>query len=91
MLFAHRLTVDRAQALWELGLRLQRGLQAGEDDPNDAAHARGHVLVAASEGAPAVAVDDEGRVFAVNLSDGSYVVRIGRVCDGMFRPSEWSQ
>lgn len=91
MLFAQRLTLDRAQALWELGLRLQRGLQAPEDDPNVAAHAHGHVLVAAGQGTPAVAVDDEGRVFAVNLCEGAYVVRIGRVCDGMFRPSEWSQ
>lgn len=87
MLFAQSLTVDRAQALWNLGLQLNRGATAIEGDLNVVAAARGHVLSAAGAGAPAVAVDDQGRIFAVNLAQGSYVVRIGRVSDGMFRAS----
>jgi hypothetical protein len=90
MLFAQRLTVDRAQALWDLGRRLNRGLPSKETDPNDAAQACGHVVSSADHGTPAVAVDEEGRVFAVNTADGSYVVRIGRVFDGLFRESEWA-
>jgi len=91
MMFSESLTVDRAQALWDLGRRLNRGLVACEEDPNDAANARGHILSSADRGMPAVAIDDQGRIFAVNVSDGSYVVRIGRVFDGMFRASEWAQ
>ena len=91
MLFAQNLTVDRAQALWDLGLRLNRGATVGDEDPNAVAETQGHVLSAAKAGTPAVAVDDQGRIFAVNLAHGSYVVRIGRVSDGMFRASDWAQ
>jgi hypothetical protein len=91
MIFAQKLTVDRAQALWDLGRRLNRGLTADQADLNDAADACGHVVRCADHGTPALAVDEEGRVFAVNVADGSYVVRIGRVFDGMFRESEWAQ
>jgi hypothetical protein len=90
MLFSESLTVDRAQALWDLGRRQNRGLQAVERDPNDAANACGHLLAGAVQGMPAVAIDDQGRIFAVNVADGSYIVRIGRVFDGMFRASEWA-
>jgi hypothetical protein len=91
-MYALRLTLDRAQALWDLGRRLNRGATALATDPNDAAEACGHIVspVDVRQGTPAVAVDEEGRVFAVNLSDGSYVVRIGRVFDGLFRESEWA-
>ena len=91
MLFAQQLTVDRAQALWDLGRRLNRGLMARQSSLNDAADACGHIVSTADHGTPAVAVDEEGRVFAVNVADGSYVVRIGRVFDGLFRESEWAQ
>jgi hypothetical protein len=90
-MFAQNLTVDRAQALWDLGLRLNRGSRAGEADPDAAAAAQGHVLSVAAPGAPALSVDDQGRVFAVNLAGGTWVVRIGRVSDGMFRASDWAQ
>jgi hypothetical protein len=91
MLFAQNLTVDRAQALWDLGLRLNRGADVGDRDPNDVAAAQGHILSTAGAGSPAVSVDDQGRIFAVNLAHGTYVVRIGRVSDGVFRASDWAQ
>ncbi|MGD0675393.1 MAG: hypothetical protein ABSC94_08240 [Polyangiaceae bacterium] len=91
MLFAQTLTVDRAQSLWDLGRRLKRGLWVGENNPNDAAQARGHLLTAAESGLPAVVMDEEGRVFAVNSAEGSYIVWIGRVSDGVFRASDWAQ
>jgi len=91
MQIAQNLTADRAQALWELGRSLQRGLPAAEGNPNEAAQARGHLLTTADYGLPAVAIDDEGRIFAVNVFGCSYVVRIGRISDGMFRASEWAE
>jgi hypothetical protein len=90
-MFAQNLTVDRAQALWDLGFRLNRGAAAGDGDPNVVAAERGHVLSTAGAGTPAVSVDDEGRIFAVATAHGIYVVRIGRVSDGMFRASDWAQ
>ena len=91
MLFGQSLTLDRAQALWDLGRQLNRGRFTSDRDPDATADAYGHVLTSAGHGTPALAVDDEGRIFAVSAVGRSYVVRIGRISDGMFRPSEWAQ
>ncbi len=90
MLFAQSLTWDRAHALWDLGRCLGRGSHSRGKNLDDAAEACGHVVTCALDGLPALAMDEEGRVFAINLAGGSYVVRIGRVSDGRFREAEWA-
>ncbi len=83
---AGNVTIDHVTALWHQGRMAGDGRHLNYRDLNEGARSLGELVWGASDGSPAVARDEEGYLWAINIAGGTMAVRVGQVQDGRFVP-----